>query len=462
METAMVQQNVSELKAEIINDVDLALEADREELRNRFPVQTENEKLKSLPVILRCMGALVLVAAATTFLLQQWDSMNHIVRYFAFLGFTLTLGVAGFFCGLRIKEDKGARTFLAVAVAVVPVHFCQLGALIYSKVGAVTHVPALLTWVAPDLLTALVTTAIGLSALIPLTLVSFSALARSHAKVLTAIYLIANVSLLIPTRVPGLIGVLALVTFLGVAFFERERFAGEPSLQTKEGLLVRGLLYAPVALMIGRSMNLYAIDQLFLSMLNAIIAIALFRFVPQRIEDHKDAATTQSLAIWPAMLAQFYLASALIEQFSINADMRIPLTYLPMSVILLTMSLCSLGSGSGYRKSAVLLAIITVIAELVIYPGTAASFLCVFTGMLTAAYGYTAEEKASFVLGLLGLGAGLGYHIKSALELASISPWLSLAIVGIVTVIASSYLERYYRAIVQRINTFKSNMATWN
>lgn len=275
-------------------------------------------------------------------------------------------------------------------------------------------------------------------------------------------YLVANAMLLIPTRMPGMIGILALVTFLGVAYFEREHLSGDSSLRTKEGLLARGLLYMPVALMIGRSMNLYAIDGIFMSMLNVIAAVILFRYVPKAIEDRKSAVAIQGLSVLPAVSAHYHLANTIIGQFAISADLRIPLMFLPMSAILIGMSLYSFGTGSGYRKAGVLLGITSVIAELFFYPGTVSSFLCVFTGLLAVSYGYTVEEKATFALGLLGLGVGLGYHLKAALELATFSPWISLAVVGITTIIASSYIERNHRAIAQRLRMFKARMATWN
>lgn len=458
MKTSLLK-DTSGREESLLQDVDEALNEDRMGRKEKEPPFVD--KLKSLPGVLRTVGALVLVASAATFLLQGWDEMSHIVRYFSFLVFTLTLACAGFFCGLRIKEDKGARTFLAVTAAVIPVHFCQLGALIYSTVARVTNIPALLHWVAPSTFAALGTAAIGLVVLAPITLLAFAALARSKAKPLAVAYLLSNALLLIPTRTPGLVGLLALGGFVVIAMFERSMLRGDSALRTREGVLVRTLLYVPIMLMIGRSLNLYDVDQIFVGMVNAMAAIGMFRFVPAEIEDRKNAEFVQGLSVIPAGISYYLLSGQLITMLGLGAEYTIPVQYLPFSVVLFCMSLASYGTGSSYRKAASLFAIGVVILQLLNFPGILASTLCVVVGMLATAYGYTLEEKATFFFGVVGLAAGLGYHLHFALELVTFMPWVSLAVAGIATVVASSYVERNSRKIVEAVLKFKGQLATW-
>ncbi len=51
---------------------------------------------------------------------------NNVVNH------TALICAAGFFCGLKFSESRGARTFLGLVAAPVPVHFTVLGGLIYS------------------------------------------------------------------------------------------------------------------------------------------------------------------------------------------------------------------------------------------------------------------------------------------------------------------------------------------
>ena len=101
--------------------------------------------------ILRAVGAVLILASASTFLLQQWDNANHTLRYLFLLAHTLFLAGAGFFCGLAMKEGRSARTLFAIALAVVPAQFGVLAGLVYSRFALDTNVfdgPAFATWIA--------------------------------------------------------------------------------------------------------------------------------------------------------------------------------------------------------------------------------------------------------------------------------------------------------------------------
>ena len=51
----------------------------------------EQTRLEKLFQILRLCGAAMVVAAAGTFLVQQWNEVGHITRYAALLGATVLL-----------------------------------------------------------------------------------------------------------------------------------------------------------------------------------------------------------------------------------------------------------------------------------------------------------------------------------------------------------------------------------
>jgi hypothetical protein len=162
-----------------LEKIDRAFREDDQRIQSLRRVKQEPEpekksRLAALPALLRFLGAIVLVASAATFMLQSWPGMDHLMRYYSFLGFTVLLTGAGFFCGLRLKEDKGARTFLATAAAVIPVHFAQLGALIYSQFPE-KHVayPQWLLWVAPSKMAAFATATAAILALIPIVFICF-------------------------------------------------------------------------------------------------------------------------------------------------------------------------------------------------------------------------------------------------------------------------------------------------
>ena len=202
----------------------------------------------SLPGVLRTAGSCILVAASATFLLQDWTGLDDNLRYFAFLAFTIVLALAGFLCGVRIQEARGARTFLALVAAVIPVHFCVLGGLLYSKFGFHSGIlyPKYFHWVATSPLAALTTTAIGVGTLSVLCTLAFMSLARSETRRLTATYLAANALLLVPTRDPGLVGIISAVLFGALLTQDIVKLGLSSAMRTFEGKLLRVLRFVPV------------------------------------------------------------------------------------------------------------------------------------------------------------------------------------------------------------------------
>ena len=64
---------------------------------------------RSLPALLRSLGAATVVAAVSIFLLQGWDQGNDVQRYLILLAHTVGLAGLGFASGRWIGESKGAR-----------------------------------------------------------------------------------------------------------------------------------------------------------------------------------------------------------------------------------------------------------------------------------------------------------------------------------------------------------------
>lgn len=89
--------------------------------------------------------------------------------------------------------------------------------------------------------------------------------------------------------------------------------------------------------------------------------------------------------------------------------------------------------------------------QLMLFPGVGSSLACLAAAIVATAYGYAAEQRGVLGLGVLALIFGLLYHLRYAAELYALSPWGSLALLGIVTVIAASLVERHHRSLTARV-----------
>lgn len=446
-----------------IGEIDDALAHDDAARAARRAARSPAEgRLTDLPRLLRWIGGAVLVVAAFTFMLQGWERADDLARYYHFLAFTGTLTVAGFFCGLRIRDEKGARTFLGLAAGAVPVHFTVLGALLYSQFpwlsGFVSY-PDYAHFSAPHPAAALLTAAIGVVALVPVCWTAFLALARPEARRLTAAYLLANATLLVPTRNADVIGVLALALLLGCLLFDRRWLQPAQGLRTLEGAFVRLLMGVPFAVLIGRTLNLYEPSALFWAACAASVAATLFKLAPTVANEKLDAVAFQHLALAPAGMACWQLAHGVLHTFHLHDAAFLPLACLPAAGLFAAMSLRSVDDGARMRALAAVVAAGGMALQLVLFPGVLSSVACLATAILATAYGYAAEQKGVLATGAAVLVFGLLYHLRYAAELYALSPWAALAALGVATVLAASVLERHHRSLVAHLSALRGRIA---
>src|SRR6187431_2576226 len=236
---------------------------------------------------LRIAGAVLVVAAASTFMLQNWQVGNDLGRYAMLVGQSLLLTVAAYFVGLSVREGRSARTFLALVLATIPVSFAVLGGLVYSRfhLDELAPLPHYASWIAPSRGSALLAVLGTLSLLVPLSLVSFTALARKQAKALTLAFCAANLLVLVPVRQPEVVAALAGVALLGLLHLELTRFAAAAQLDTLEGKLARVMPFAPPLIMLGRVFHLYHGGPAFVGGVLLIAAAGLWLLLSRMASD---------------------------------------------------------------------------------------------------------------------------------------------------------------------------------
>ena len=95
-----------------------------------------------LSALLRGLGAAVVIGAFVLYLFQGWRGGDDLTRALLLLGHTVALTAAGFGLGHWLREPRGARLFIALALAAMPVSFAFLGGLLYGHIGGAQPDPA--------------------------------------------------------------------------------------------------------------------------------------------------------------------------------------------------------------------------------------------------------------------------------------------------------------------------------
>jgi len=391
---------------------------------------------------LRIAGAALVVAAASTFMLQNWQAGNDLMRYAMLLGQSLLLAAAAYFVGLTVREGRSARTFLALVLATIPISFAVLGGLVYSQfhLGQLPPLPQYASWVAPSRSAALLAV-LGTSIVVgPLALVSFTALARQEAKALTLAFCGANLLVLVPLRQPEAVAALAGGALLVLLRLELTRFATATQLDTPEGKLARLMPFVPPVIMIGRVIHLYHVGPASIGGVLLIAAAALWQLLSPAASDfRRDAGAwiASSLGVigWALCWSEIMMRLP-------STGVSILLLGLPAAAVFLLCAARASQSRSALLGMGTILALMTALSASAVDRGTAAAFCCIVLGVAVAVWGASVRARRRIAAGALVALWGLGLQVWLAAHADNLLRWVSLTVAGILLIVCSAYIER--------------------
>ncbi len=411
----------------------------------------DREQLQPVPAVdadaltraLRIAGAVLVVASASTFMLQRWESSdNDLWRYAMLVGQSLLLALAAYFVGLTVREGKSARTFLALLLLTMPVSFAVLGGLVYSQFHfePLAELPKYASWIAPTPVAAIAAVTCTLVVLVPLATIAFVALARKRAMVLTLAFFASNLLLLIPVREPAAITALLALGTLSLVWLELQRVGLPAQLDTMEARLARVMPFLPPLVMAGRVFHLYRPTPLFVGGLLLIGAGVLWLISSSR------ELRLRGLGAWPCALLGFAGWSLCWLDFSGHLQssfVSLVTATLPLALIAFAAST----RAANYRASLIAVGIVIALATAVLGPvidlGTLPVLVCLLIGVGVAVWGAALRKLVPMIAGALVAVFGLGAQVLLAVRAEDLWRWGSLTAVGVLLIFGASYVERH-------------------
>lgn len=399
---------------------------------------------------LRVLGATVLLASMSLFLLQSWDEGNDIRRYLMLLAQTGLLAAGGFALSHGLQEAKGARLFFGLALVSVPANFTILGALIYSLFqwdGALTTYPAFATWQLQDAASIGVTIAGALLVLLPVTLFAFAIMARHSAKTLSLHFIAINALLLLPVRGSLFAGLLALFAVAYALAIVRKASNTNGALRTAEGRFALSALFIPAGIILVRSLYLYGAGSLVL----AVVALAAFLALRQASTlPGRSAAVAVGLELLSAPFALGF-ACALTDAYASAFGSAYAAAVFSLGYALPALDLARRTKSrvlTGFLSVSIsLLVSISFVLSVAGSPNALQAFLCVLGGSLLLAGGLTLRSTMASVSGVITVLAGLSFGFDAMFDLVLASSWVDLAIFGAVAIVVGSVLDRHGVAV---------------
>lgn len=419
--------------------------------------------MQKLPALLRILGAGALIVAMYGFLVRGWQSGNDVSRYLMLLGHTGLLAAIGLASGHWLKEAKGARLLVTLALVSVPANFAILGAFIFSQTAgiALAHYPQYVAWSVGSLSAAWLTTGGALCVLAPITLLGFTVLVRSLSRALSGMFLLGNAILLLPLRDPQAIAVVAGLLAAGVLLFTRKATAQQMAVKTQEGMTALGLLLLPIGVLLGRSLWLYAFD-LFLATVLAATAfftlrqVSLYLQAGSRLRNLLDAVSLVP-ALWVLPLL-----SRTVSQIGMIPDAwEIPLGTVAAALLVWDIARRSTVYTAHYKWLAMGLLLLGLIGNLLRCSETLAAMACVGIGIAAMIYGHRLRQLTLFGGGTLLVVVGLLHQTLDLIRHFDLGSWLGLAMIGVVAIVTASVLESQSSTLRLRFEAWRGQLKVW-
>lgn len=400
--------------------------------------------------LLRVCGALIMLVAMSSYLMQGWSDGNDISRYYMLLSQTFLLALSGLGLSYVMKENKGARIFFGLGLISITVNMTTLGALIFSTMqwgSALVQYPSVAQWVAPEsseIMMALLGTAL-ISA--PVIWVGYKVLARRSAHALSGMFLFTNLLLLVPVRESLFIGVVALAAVILPVVILCKRMSQDNSLRTPEGLFAMATVFVPAGIIICRSIWLYPVDEILQIILAGTAFIALRFCAQQTAEDSVARGITHWLSLGAALgvampaavLTARYLPDAL--SFSVFGFV--------FAGLLLDLSTRCQKPNAFIRLAAITLAVSHILPVMSV-DDMSIAVLCIIAGLAIIAVARHHGLRYLMIMGALTFMAGAGRQMLEFVEWVDFSNWITLSISGGVIIITASLIERHGALIKMR------------
>jgi len=428
-----------------------------ERSRSRLSVDSIMQSVRNfatLSEVLRILGATVLLASMSVFLLQGWNEGNDISRYLLLLTQTGLLAAAGFAMSHGLKEAKGARMFFGLALVSIPANFTILGALLYSVFqwdGGLTTYPGYATWQIENIASTGATLAGAMFVLLPVTLFCFAIMARRSAKALSLHFLVLNALLLLPIRSSMAAGTIALLGVLYALFIVGKLGGKDRSLKTGEGKFALATLFIPTGIILFRSMYFYQVDSLMLAM----VSLALFlsarqvSLFPDR--SARLAVILEALSLPFAMLAALSLTDAFASV--LVSGLAAPLFATAYTVMALDVLR---RTESRHLQNVIGVSISLSVAfsftlGVANAPSALTGLLSLMAGVMLVLWGVSGQKPLAMFGGLVTSVAGVMFGFEEIVQLIVNSSWIDLAIFGASAIALGSIVDRHGVVIKMRL-----------
>lgn len=404
----------------------------------------------SLSDLLRLSGAIAVAVAMGLFLLDGIEVVNDLQRFLTMLGLTGALTAAGLAMSMLLKEQRGSRVFISLALLSVPVNFTVFGALLYSIMpmdAMALNYPNYAHWQVGSMADLGLGLLAGMAVLGPVIWLGYSVLARASRYWLSIALLASSAILVVPVRGELLSAGLAIGATVLLWLYCRRNSADSLVFKTLEGKLSVALLFVAPVIVAVRSLFFYDVD----GVLVLTLSVGFFVYCRQLmggLPKHWLLSATLTLLTAAAIIGVCLASANLAVNF-------IPDTWVmfatSLGLLLLTNDMLRVSHSPALAGVIGLLfagvAILGLVATTVFGSG-----MTLWVALALAAiigYGSWAKQYALVGIGAIGLLALISLNAAELLFHAQVmwltvlkTGWWGIAAAGALAIVAGSMVDR--------------------
>ena len=422
----------------------------------------QRERVSRTGAVLRFAGSALLVTSASTFLLQHWQQAGSVLRYACLLAHTLLLATCGYVCGLHVRESRAARSFFALVLVSVPVHFAALGGMLHSLVALDGTRGPIELWPQSDPLLASATALLGIAVVAVLTRLVAQLLVRPIASRYATTTLVLNAGLLLPLRQP--LFAVAMTTVMLCWLFQRDRrIAAEAHFARAEpAVLARTLLLAPIAIVMLRTALWYQPSQAVLGVFCIAVGVMVFAWIPLA---WPKLLPLQPLAAGTAVVGCLWLSAALTQTWQVPDALALPALALPALLLIGTLSWFARHARMAYLRTSLVgsafVIALNALAFLDFAHPNAAAWLALTFGIAVVGMAVYVGQRTAFSAGLLAAGLGLAQISAQLVNFGAFQHWTLLSALGMALILCAAWIERYADSVVRWTRLLRARLAHW-
>jgi hypothetical protein len=396
--------------------------------------------------LLRLCGGGFTIAAILIFLFQRWEDASDLYRFGMIFGETLILTFLGLATSHWLKDQKSARVFLGLSLISTSAVFTIVAAMLHSQVQwmpTMANLPVFAVWAIDSMETVMLLFVGSLVILGGQSLLALSVLARPVRRSLGLLMLLNTGLLLLPVRHMGITLLLVLPALVFGFHYIKQLRKSTLAMRTAEGTMAGLLVMLPLFIMIGRGAYLYADGPVAIGSLS-MLAYLLLRQIAVSISDMGRVRKLLEVgSLIPAALTTFQLLDLLNRVFPQLHHWLVFFAGIFMSGFLIDLALRSASDRERYLQAVFYIGLLVAILEEVIYPGVSSAMLGFVLSGCVMFMGYISNSKNLLGLSLLALIGSLLLLIGNVIITINAGTWVSLAILGMSTIVLAATVERY-------------------